>query len=51
MKDAPSLPDDLELRWKSGPLKQFQSYCVAEAGGAGIYACGIAVKKEIGFSH
>jgi hypothetical protein len=26
-------------------LKQFQSYFVPREGGAGIYACGIAVKK------
>jgi hypothetical protein len=32
------------------PLKQFQSCCVLQVGGAGIYACGIAV-EEIGFSH
>jgi hypothetical protein len=31
-------------------LEQFQSCCVPAVGGAGIYACGIAL-EEIGFSH
>jgi hypothetical protein len=31
-------------------LKQFQSCCVPQAGGAGIYACGMLF-EEIGFSH